>query len=291
MSQVAASNFPAGSDSPANLDDVQRAQASFIALLRDGKGFSGPVTLASAATTDIGGQNSPFVEISGTTGITSLGTNYNGPRFLRFTGALLLTHSSSMSLTGAANITTAAGDTALAIPNLALSGWNVIFQRVSGYAASGANGDITSLTALTAGGLPDNSVLTADIANAQITAPKLSGAQTGGAPVFGVRAWATFDGTLGSPTLIDGGNVASVSKLGTGQYRITFTTALPSANYCVSGAAQCTVGTLGAVHVTTSSGTVPSTASFDIYITSGWAQGSVASALTDSPRVSVQVVG
>ena len=152
MSQVAASNFPAGSDSPANLDDVQRAQASFIALLRDGKGLSAPVTLASAATTDIGGQNSPFVEISGTTGITSLGTNYNGPRFLRFTGALLLTHSSSMSLTGAANITTAAGDTCVAYPNSAGNGWTVVsYQRGAALAASsGANSDITSLSGFAA---------------------------------------------------------------------------------------------------------------------------------------------
>ena len=133
MSQVAASNFPAGSDSPANLDDVQRAQASFIALLRDGKGLSAPVTLASAATTDIGGQNSPFVEISGTTGITSLGTNYNGPRFLRFTGALLLTHNATtLNLPGAENITTVAGDTCIAYPNSAGTGWIVAsFQRAA----------------------------------------------------------------------------------------------------------------------------------------------------------------
>jgi hypothetical protein len=133
LSQVAVSNFPAGGDSPANLDDVQRAQASFIAMLRDGKGFSGPVTLASAATTDIGGQNSLAVEIGGTTGITSFGTNYNGPRYLRFTGALLLTHNATtLNLPGAANITTAAGDTCIAYPNSALNGWNVVqFQRVS----------------------------------------------------------------------------------------------------------------------------------------------------------------
>ena len=138
LSQVAASNFPAGSDSPANLDDVQRAQASFIALLRDGKGLSAPVTLASAATTDIGGQNSAFVEISGTTGITSFGTNYNGPRFLRFTGALLLTHNATtLNLPGAENITTVAGDTCIAYPNSAGTGWIVAsFQR----AASPING-------------------------------------------------------------------------------------------------------------------------------------------------------
>lgn len=119
-------------------------------MLRDGKGFSVPVTLASAATTDIGAQNALAVEITGTTTITSFGTNYNGPRFLRFTGALLLTHSSTLNLPGAANITTAAGDTALAIPNSTPNGWNVVqFQRAAGVAAaSGANSDITSLAIL-----------------------------------------------------------------------------------------------------------------------------------------------
>lgn len=130
LSQTAASNYPSGSDSPTVLDDVQRAQASFIAQLRDGKGHSAPVTLASAATTDIGAQNSLFVEISGTTTITSFGTTYNGPRFLRFTGALTLTHSANLYLPGAANIVTVAGDLCVAVPNSGSTGWNVyLYQR------------------------------------------------------------------------------------------------------------------------------------------------------------------
>jgi hypothetical protein len=165
LSQTAASNYPAGSDSPATLDDTQRAHASFIAQLRDGKGFTNPVVLASATTTDIGGQNSQFVEISGTTTITSLGSTYNGPRFLRFQGVLTLTYNAtSLILPGAASITTAAGDTAFVAPNQALNGWTVYsYQRaagtyasagplassgITGAAASGANNDITSLTAL-----------------------------------------------------------------------------------------------------------------------------------------------
>lgn len=113
-----------------------------------------PAALASAATTDIGVQTSVAVEISGTTTITSFGTNYNGPRFLRFTGALILTHSATLNLPGAANITTVAGDTAIAYPNAAQTGWNVLsYNRASGIpsgtAASGANSDITSMSALT----------------------------------------------------------------------------------------------------------------------------------------------
>ena len=132
LSQTAASNYPSGSDSPTVLDDVQRAQASFIAILRDGKGHSAPVTLASASTTDIGAQNSLFVEITGTTTITSFGSTYNGPRFLRFTGALTLTHGANLYLPGAANIVTVAGDTAIAVPNSGSTGWNVYdYKRIS----------------------------------------------------------------------------------------------------------------------------------------------------------------
>lgn len=95
LSQSAGSNYPAGSDSPSILDDVQRAQASFIAQLRDGKGFSNSVTIASATNTDIGGGNSQFVEVSGTTTITGFGSTYNGARFVRFQGALTLTHNAT----------------------------------------------------------------------------------------------------------------------------------------------------------------------------------------------------
>lgn len=133
LSQTPASNYPTGSESPTSADGYFQTYAAFIATLRDGKGFTDPVQLASGATTDIGGQNAMFVEITGTTTITSFGSTYNGPRFLRFTGALTLTHNATtVNLPGAANIVTAAGDTAIAVPNQAGNGWNVVqFQRAS----------------------------------------------------------------------------------------------------------------------------------------------------------------
>jgi hypothetical protein len=85
--------------------------------------------LASAATTDIGLQNTNFLRVTGTTTITSFGTNYNGPRFLRFAGAVTLTNSATLILPGAANITTAAGDTLIAIPKATAGtadGWQVV---------------------------------------------------------------------------------------------------------------------------------------------------------------------
>jgi len=78
-----------------------------------------PANLASAATTDIGAQNTVLLNITGTTSITSFGTNYNGPRYLRFDGVLTLTHNATtLILPGGANITTAAGDSAIVVPSV-----------------------------------------------------------------------------------------------------------------------------------------------------------------------------
>lgn len=142
LSQTASSNYPTGAESPITADNYWRAHAAFIAQLRDGAGFTNPATLASATTTSIGAQASMFVEITGTTTITSFGTSYNGPRFLRFTGALTLTHNATtLNLPGASSITTAAGDTCIAIPNSTGNGWNVVnYQRVDPGYLSAMNG-------------------------------------------------------------------------------------------------------------------------------------------------------
>jgi len=53
------------------------------------------------------------------------------------------------------------------------------------------------------------------------------------------KAWVNFDGTTSSPSTIRGSfNVGSVTKNGTGDYTINFTTAMPNTNYVVSGAAR-----------------------------------------------------
>lgn len=101
------------------------------------QGIEQPV--ASAATTDIGIINSNFIQITGTTTITSLGTTYRGPRFVRFSDALTLTHNAAtLILPGGGNITTAAGDKAIFVPKGAPSdGWNcVVYQFASGVMAT-----------------------------------------------------------------------------------------------------------------------------------------------------------
>jgi len=113
-----------------------------------------------------------------------------------------------------------------------------------------------TITGISAGGLPDDCITTAEIAGsavttakvnaASITAAKLDGAQIGSAPIYGARAWVSFDGTrnegdTGAST--DGanvkirasGNVSSVLKNATGDFTINFTIAMPDANYVATG--------------------------------------------------------
>jgi len=87
--------------------------------------------IASATTLDIGAQLTNFLRVTGTTTVTSFGTNYNGPRFLIFSGILTLTHSATLVLPSGANIITAANDALIAIP--ISGGWQVIaYQRANG---------------------------------------------------------------------------------------------------------------------------------------------------------------
>ncbi len=83
--------------------------------------------IASASTTDLSTATGDFVDITGTTTITAFGTLAAGvERTLRFTGALTLTHNAtSLILPGAANITTANGDTAI-MRSLGSGNWKCI---------------------------------------------------------------------------------------------------------------------------------------------------------------------
>ena len=58
-----------------------------------------------------------------------------------------------------------------------------------------ATGALPAAITIASANIVDGTIVAADIASAAITAPKLDGAQTGTAPVFGVRAWVNFDGT------------------------------------------------------------------------------------------------
>jgi len=103
-----------------------------------------------------------------------------------------------------------------------------------GGANYGTNGQV--LTSAGASAAPSWTTITTTPADGSITAPKLSGAQTGSAPIFGVRAWVLYDTLTGGSTPIASGNVSSVTDgPSAGRFTVNFTTAMPSANYTVSG--------------------------------------------------------
>lgn len=79
----------------------------------------------------------------------------------------------------------------------------------------------------------DANVTTAKIADGAITPPKLNGAQSGNAPIYGVRAWVNFNGT-GTVAIRSSGNVSSITDNGAGNYTVNLATAMPDANYAVS---------------------------------------------------------
>lgn len=90
--------------------------------------------IASGATTNLAAATGVYLNITGTTTITSFGTVSAGAeRVLTFTGILTLTYNAtSMILPGAANITTAAGDSAT-FRSLGAGNWKCVnYERTTG---------------------------------------------------------------------------------------------------------------------------------------------------------------
>jgi hypothetical protein len=136
-----------------------------------------------------------------------------------------------------------------------LAAWT-ISQSAPGGAQVGANADITSLSGLTTplsvlqGGTGvttktgTGSVVlgtTPTLASATLTTPTINSAQvptvSGTAPLYMCRAWVNFNST-GTVAIRASGNVSSITDIGVGDYTVNFTTAMPDANYSVSGTAK-----------------------------------------------------
>lgn len=129
--------------------------------------------VASATTTDIGAATGDFVDVTGTTTITGLGTIDAGvQRTVRFSGILTLTHNStSLILPGGASITTAAGDTAI-FRSLGSGNWRCIsYQKASGLPIVSPSTDFnfSALTEDTSPAVSDDYLLSYD---ASASAPK-----------------------------------------------------------------------------------------------------------------------
>lgn len=134
-------------------------------------------TIVSAAAIDLGAATGDFVDVSGTTTITSLGTIMAGREVtVRFTGILTLTHNAStLILPSAANITTAANDCAT-FRSLGSGNWQCI-----NYSA-GAGGSAVTLAGAE------------NLTNKTLTSPVIAAGNT--ASGSGANTWAGSTGTF-----------------------------------------------------------------------------------------------
>lgn len=80
------------------------------AVLLNPRPYNSATAMASASTLVLDNADGDYVEITGTTTVTAITLAEGVERTIRAAGAFQLTHSSSLVLPGAANITTAAGD-------------------------------------------------------------------------------------------------------------------------------------------------------------------------------------
>lgn len=211
------SNSAAIAASKLNLSTVAQNIAMSGKVINYAKGSD----IASATTTDIGAATGNFVDVTGTTTITGLGTVQAGTiRFVRFTGILTLTHNgTSLILPTTANITTAANDRA-------------IF-------ASLGSGNWICLAYQKADGTPLVSTLDfasqAEMEAASSTTKAASPGRTQYHPGV-AKAWAVLDGT-GTISLLASHNVSGVVDDNTGLYTFQWDTDFSSANYSIQATA------------------------------------------------------
>ena len=86
-----------------------------------------------------------------------------------------------------------------------------------------------TITGISAGGLPDDCITTAEIAANAVTYAKIGTTEQGQL----CKAWVNFNGTS-TVAIRASYNVSSITDNGTGDYTVNFTTALADANYAVA---------------------------------------------------------
>lgn len=178
LSTTAASNFPSGGDSPASLDDVQRAHASFIAKLRDES-----ATLTTAQTLTNKTLTSPVLTTPALgTPASGVVTNLTGTASININGTVGATTPAA----GAFTTVSASGDSSL-IANGA--GRIVGNGTPANYAISDAGGELTinwynGLKIQTAGGVERAAVSNTGLAVTGVVTPEADNTRTlGTAPL------------------------------------------------------------------------------------------------------------
>ena len=97
-----------------------------------------------------------------------------------------------------------------------------------------------TITGISVGGIPDGVVDTDVLAANAVTYAKIGTTEQGQL----CKAWVNFDGTS-TVAIRASYNVSSITDNGTGDYTVNFTTALPDANYSITGCSSGGYGTSG----------------------------------------------
>lgn len=150
--ETANSNADAGGNNIAEGCQASGINNAIREIMSQTAKWLGDDTLVSATTTDLGTVPGRYVVITSTNAITGFGTIKAGTiKYVKFDDVLTLTHNAtSLILPGAANITTAAGDTAIVVSE-GSGNWRCLaYQRAA--ASPYASGNFTAtLTCSTSG--------------------------------------------------------------------------------------------------------------------------------------------
>ena len=127
---------------------------------------------------------------------------------------------------------------------------------------------------------------TQTLTNKTLTTPNINSAQvatvSGTAPLYMARAWVNFNGT-GTVAIRASGNVSSITDIGTGDYTVNFTTAMPDANYSFVGMAQDSATKMSIAG--NASGVAPTTTTLRVNTSSG----NAGTGTLDSTFVSISI--
>ena len=201
------------------------------------------IDVASATTLDLTA-NAPStrnIRLTGTTAITGVTVAIGQTYFVVASGAFTLTNNASIVTNTGANIVAAVGDSFILRSTAANTVEVIEYASIILPVANGGTG-VATKTGTGAVVLGTSPTLTTPVINSATFATV-----SGTAPIYGCRAWVNFDGTTATPCTIRGsGNVTSVTKNGTGDYTVNFTTAMSDANYSVCCSAQNSAATNGA---------------------------------------------
>lgn len=206
----------------------------------------GTASVASGSTVDIGAQAQTFVTITGSTTITSFGSNATpgSIKLVKFESALTLTHSANLILpAGATNITTEAGDQA-SVVYLGGGAWSVwTYTRASGAALVNPALDVGIAVNYFGGAVPAKYLLGTGAAISRASYPAYVSATTvvksagrsSGSPTLSVSSGDTV--LMGAGMPVEGTGIPS----GTTILYVTSTSIVLSANASTTGTGNVTV--------------------------------------------------